>query len=247
MIKLNTKNVWTITTKDIGLFIRKRLILLSALILPLFISIGLPMIIWYVINHRNVPVQVLFPIFEAFSFFFIILAAIIPTVIGSYSFVGEKTEKTLEPLLATPTTDDEILLGKSLAAFLPTICMIYISAVIFMVLMDIFTFAEVGYLFFPNWNFGIMIFLDSPLACVMSIELSVLVSSRVSDIRSAQQLAGLAMIPFILLYLLIELHVITIDVNTLLIIAGIIAIIDICLFFASRAIFQREEILTKWK
>ena len=32
---MNTKNVWTITTKDIGLFIRKRLILLSALILPL--------------------------------------------------------------------------------------------------------------------------------------------------------------------------------------------------------------------
>jgi ABC-2 type transport system permease protein len=247
MIKLNTKNVWTITTKDIGLFIRKRLILFSALILPLFISIGLPLIVLYVINRRNVPVQLLFPIFEAFSFFFIILAAIIPTVIGSYSFVGEKTEKTLEPLLATPTTDDEILLGKSLAAFLPVICMVYISAVIFMILMDLFTFAQVGYLFFPNWNFGIMIFLDSPLACVMSIELSVIVSSRVTDIRSAQQLAGLAMIPFILLYLLIELHVITIDVNTLLIIAGIIGIIDICLFFASRAIFQREEILTKWK
>jgi ABC-2 type transport system permease protein len=247
MIKLNTKNVWTITTKDIGLFIRKRWILYSALILPLIISIGLPMIVWYVINNKNTPIQLLFPIFDAFSFFFIVLAALIPTVIGSYSFVGEKTEKTLEPLLATPTTDDEILLGKSLAAFLPTICMIFISAVLFMVLMDIFTFAEVGYLYFPNWNYGILIFLDSPLACVMSIELSVIVSSRVSDIRSAQQLAALAMIPFILLYVLIEIHIITIDVNTLLIIAGIIAIIDICLFFASRAIFQREEILTKWK
>ncbi|MFW9880512.1 MAG: ABC transporter permease subunit, partial [Candidatus Thorarchaeota archaeon] len=199
---MNTKNVWTITAKDIGLFIKKKWILFSALILPLFLSIGLPTIVWYVINQRDVPVQLLFPMFEAFSFFFIVLSAVIPTVIGSYSFVGEKTEKTLEPLLATPTTEDEILLGKSLAAFLPVICMIFISADIFMVLMDIFTFAKVGYLFFPNRNFGIMILLNSPVACVMSIELSVIVSSRVSDIRSAQQLAALAIIPFVILYII---------------------------------------------
>ncbi len=247
MSKLNRKNVWTITTKDIGLFIKKKLIIYSALILPLILSIGLPLIAWYVVNHRNVPVQLLFPVFNAFSFFFIILSAIIPTIIASYSFVGEKTEKTLEPLLATPTTDDEILLGKCLAAFLPVISMVFISAVIFMVLMDIFTFAKVGYLFFPNWSFVIMILLDAPLACVMSIELSVIISSRVNDIRSAQQLAFLAVIPFFVLYLLTEFSVITIDVNTLLIIAGILALIDICLFFISRAVFQREEILTKWK
>ncbi|MFX1568407.1 MAG: ABC transporter permease subunit [Promethearchaeota archaeon] len=244
---MNRKNVWTITTKDIGLFIKKKLILYSALILPLALSIGLPMIAWYVTNHRNVPIQLLFPIFNAFSFFFLVLAAVIPTVIGSYSFVGEKTEKTLEPLLATPTTDDEILLGKSLAAFLPVIIMIFMSAVIFTALMDIFTFAKVGYLYFPNWSFAIIVLLNSPLACIMSIEFSVLVSSRVNDVRSAQQLAALIIIPLIALYLLTELSVITLDVNTLLLIAGILAIIDIGLFFANRAIFQREEILTKWK
>jgi ABC-2 type transport system permease protein len=244
---VNLKNVWTITTKDIRLFIKKKWILYSALILPLTLSIGLPMIAWYVLYHRNVQAPVLFPIFNAFSFFFLILAAIIPTVIGSYSFVGEKTEKTLEPLLATPTTDDEILLGKSLATFLPVIIMIFISAVIFTVLMDIFTFAKVGYLYFPNWRFGIIILLDSPLACIMSIEFSVIVSSRVNDVRSAQQLAALIIIPFFALYLLTEISVIILDVNTLLLIAGIVAIIDICLFFISRAVFQREEILTKWK
>jgi ABC-2 type transport system permease protein len=244
---VNRKKVWTITTKDIGLFIKKKLILYSALILPLALSIGLPMIAWYVTNNRNVPVQLLFPIFNAFSFFFLVLAAVIPTVIGSYSFVGEKTEKTLEPLLATPTTDDEILLGKSLAAFLPVIIMIFMGAVIFTVLMDIFTFAKVGYLYFPNWSFGIIILLNSPLACIMSIEFSILVSSRVNDVRSAQQLAALIIIPLVVLYLLTELSAITLDVNTLLLIAGFFAIIDLGLFFASRAIFQREEILTKWK
>ena len=244
---MNFKNVWTITEKDLGLFRKKKTILYSALILPLFLSIGLPMIAWYVINNRNVPIQTIFPIFDAFSFFFLVLAAIIPTFIGAYSFVGEKTEKTLEPLLATPTTDYEILLGKSLAAFLPVIIMIFISGVIFMVLMDIFTFAKVGYLYFPNWNFGIILLLNSPLACVMSIEFSIIISSRVNDVRSAQQLAALIIIPFFALYLLTEIRVITLETSTLLLIAGIITLIDIALFFASRAIFQREEILTKWK
>ncbi|MFX1481109.1 MAG: ABC transporter permease subunit [Promethearchaeota archaeon] len=240
---MNLKNVWTITVKDFGLFRKKKSILYTAFILPLLISIGLPIILWYVIKDKNVPSN----LFEAFSFFFVILAAIIPTFIASYSFVGEKTEKTLEPLLATPTTDDEILLGKSLAAFLPVIIMIFISAVIFMVLMDIFTTAKVGHIYFPNWFFATIILLDSPLGCIMSIELSVIISSRVNDVRSAQQLAVLTFIPFFALYLLTEIRIITLNVDTLLVIAGIIAIIDIGLFFASRAIFQREEILTKWK
>jgi ABC-2 type transport system permease protein len=244
---VNRKNVWTITTKDISLFFKKRLILYSGLFLPLALSIGLPIIAWYVINRPGVQVERIFSIFNAFGFFFLVLAAIIPTVIASYSFVGEKTEKTLEPLLATPTTDDEILLGKSLAAFLPVIIIIFIAAVIFSVLMDIFTFPKVGYLFFPNSNFEIIILLNTPLASIMSIEFSVLVSSRVNDVRSAQQLATLIIIPFFALYLLTEISVITLDVNTLLLIAGILVIIDIGLFFASRAVFQREEILTKWK
>jgi ABC-2 type transport system permease protein len=240
---VNRKNVWIITTKDIGLFLKKKVILYSASVLPLALSIVLPLIVWYASNNRHVPIDTLTPVINAFSFFFLVLSAIIPTVIASYSFVGEKTEKTLEPLLATPTTDDEILLGKSLAAFLPVICMIFISAVVFTVLMDII----IGYLYFPNWDFGIIILLDTPLACIMSIEFSIIISSRMNDVRSAQQLAGLMLIPFVLLYLLIELHVIDLETNTLLIIAGILAIIDICLFFISRGLFQREEILTKWK
>ena len=43
---------------------------------------------------------------DSFSFFFVIIATIIPTAISSYSIVGEKVEKSLEPLLATPATDD---------------------------------------------------------------------------------------------------------------------------------------------
>lgn len=247
MSKLNIKNVWTITSKDLGLFVKKKSILYTAFALPFIFSIGLPTIIWYVINNKNPPIQTLFPLFDAFGLFFIILAAIIPSFIASYSFVGEKKEKSLEPLLATPTTDSEILLGKSLAAFLPTLCILFISATIFMFLMDFFTADKVGYLYFPNWEFAIKILLIAPLAAIMTVELSIIISSRVNDVRTAQQLSILAIIPFFAIYILTETKIFTLATNTLLIIAGIVAVIVVCLFFLSRAVFQREEILTKWK
>ena len=77
------------------------------------------------------------PFLNAFSFWFVIGAASLPAGIASYSIVGEKIQKSLEPLLATPMTDGEILLGKSIASFVPPIAAIWASSVVFMVLMDL--------------------------------------------------------------------------------------------------------------
>ncbi|MFX1366072.1 MAG: hypothetical protein ACFE9Y_14235, partial [Promethearchaeota archaeon] len=133
------------------------------------------------------------------------------------------------------------------AAFLPTLCILFISATIFMFLMDFFTTDKVGYFYFPNWEFAIKILLIAPLAAIMTVELSIIISSRVNDVRAAQQLSILAIIPFFAIYILTETKIFTLATNTLLIIAGIVAVIVVCLFFLSRAVFQREEILTKWK
>jgi hypothetical protein len=54
-------------------------------------------------------------------------------------------------------------------------------------------------------------------------------------------------LPFIGIYLASELGVITLDSSTLLILAGVIAILDVVMFRVSTSIFQREQILTKWK
>lgn len=60
---------------------------------------------------------------------FIIGAGILPTGIASYAIVGEKIEKSLEPLLATPASDGDVLMGKSLAALIPAISTTFIAAV----------------------------------------------------------------------------------------------------------------------
>jgi ABC-2 type transport system permease protein len=82
-------------------------------------STGLAAIIWLIVA-RNPTISFLdiVPLFNAFNFWFIILASAVPSGMASYSVVREKVEKSLEPLLSTPATDGEILLGKSLASFL---------------------------------------------------------------------------------------------------------------------------------
>jgi ABC-2 type transport system permease protein len=200
-----------------------------------------------VASKPEVSSTILEGLLDSFSFFFIIVATIIPTAISSYSIVGEKIEKSLEPLLATPATDDEILLGKSIASFVPAMLAVYIGAAIFMTLTDIATSNKLGYLYYPNLTLALILLVLTPLVVLFSVEVNVLVSSRVNDVRTASQLGGLIVLPFAGVYVLSEIRLISIDTTTLGIISAILLALDVVLFYLSRATFQREGILTKWK
>jgi ABC-2 type transport system permease protein len=239
--------VWIVAAKDLKIFRTRKSVLATTILLPLIAGIGFPVLV-RVILSRGVPVNSpeMLGVIGAFSFFFMLISAILPTAIAAYSLGGEKVEKSLEPLLATPTTDGELLLGKSLAAFLPPIIATYIGATIFMVLMDAVTFPALNYLIFPNWEMGVILLLASPLTAVFATEASVIISSRVNDLRSAQQAGGLISLPFAAIYIASELRFLTLNTTTLLIISAVILVIDVILFFISTKLFQREEILTKW-
>lgn len=245
---MNFGKAWIIARKDIDTFRTKRTILGSVVLLPIIVSVGLPLILQRAVLKSGAMSPAEIPVLlDAFAFFFIIIAAVIPTAIASYSIVGEKVQKSLEPLLATPTTDGEILLGKSLAALLPSLAATWIGAVVFMTLMDNFTVGTLGYDYYPSWGMAAGLLIAAPLAATLSIELSVVISSRVNDVRSAQQLGSLMILPFAGIYVAGELNLITLDTNTLLEISAIIGAAAVLLFFVARATFSREEILTKWK
>jgi ABC-2 type transport system permease protein len=244
---MDLENVWTVATKDFSVLRMKKNIVYTLVAFPLGMAIGLPAVIWLVVMKNAISFVTLFPLFNTFAFFFIIVASSLPAGMASYSIVGEKVEKSLEPLLATPATDGEILLGKSLASFLPSIGATYFGAAIFMVLIDVITNQQLGYLFYPNWDAGVFLLLAAPLACLCSVELNVIVSARVSDVRTANQFGALLVIPFMALYVLGEINVVQLTASNLLIISAVLFFVDVLLFFVSRATFRREEILTKWK
>jgi ABC-2 type transport system permease protein len=242
---MDLKNSWTVAVKDFGIFKKQKHILLSLIFLPLILSVGLPGVIWLLISVRSSPAGVITVLLNAFSFYFIILACFLPITLASYSIVGEKIERSLEPLLATPITDGELLFGKSLAAFLPSIAATYAGAAIFMPLADALTYNKLGYLFFPNGNMTVILLLTLPLSCMLSVEMNVIISSRVSDLRTAGGLGALILLPFGIIYVLSELNFIPLNEINLLMISAFVAAVDVILFYLSRIAFRREEILTK--
>jgi len=235
---------WVIANKDFKIFRKKKRIIYALIILPFVLSIGLPLSFISLTSSNAAEVMVLL---NSFSFFYIILAYILPNTLSSYSIIGEKIEHSLEPVLATPTTDTELLFGKTIASFLPCITMIYISSIIFMVLSDAITYNTIGALFFPNWYMAFILLLAVPLSSILSIELNVIISSKVNDVRTANQLGILLFIPFIAVYILLETNLLSLNITNLLIILLTLIIADLVLFYTSKATFRRDEILTKWK
>ncbi len=243
---MRLSKAWIIASKDFKTFWKKKSILYTIVYFELIVSIGIPFIIRFVESKSN-RVAVLPTLLDAFSFLYVIGAGLAPLGIAAYSLVGEKVQKSLEPLLATPTTDEEILAGKSIAAFLPAMAATYIGALIFTVLVDLFTHNTLKSLYLPNSKFAIILFLLAPLACILSVGYNVLVSSRVNDVRTAQQLGALILVPFGALYLLSEIQVFSLTTSNMLIVAAIMVLVDIGVFYMVKATFRREEILTRWK
>jgi ABC-2 type transport system permease protein len=242
---MRLSKAWLVASRDFKTIRRQKNILYSIIVFPILISVLFPIILEYV-GQRGLAAN-LPNLLNSFSFFIVIGAAYIPLGIASYSIVGEKIEKSLEPLLATPLTDGEILLGKAIAAVLPALVAMYAGAAVFMVGVDAATFGELCYNYFPNWTFGVLLLILVPVAVIMSVLYSIIVSSRVNDVRSANGYGIFIFFPFLAIYFASEIGIISLDIDGLLIIAGILSAIDIALYFLGTAAFQREEILTKWK
>ncbi len=244
---MRLSTAWLITWKDFMVFRKKRNILYTLVIFDLLMSFGFPFLIRYITSKTTDP-SVVEPLINAFSFWFVIGAAIMPVSIASYSLVGEKLQQSLEPLLAAPVTDGEILVGKGIAAFLPAIASSYVSALPFMVLVDVFVHGTFHRLFYPNWNIGVILLLLAPLISLFSVAVNVLISSRSTDVRTAQQLGSMIpMIPLVAIYVLSEVHVITLTVPTLLVIGAVLVILDVLTISGAIGTFRRDAILTAWK
>jgi ABC-2 type transport system permease protein len=238
---MDMHNVWSVAAKDFENIKRRKSLLIGIAAFPLLLSIAFPAIVQNQvaqgIQNGGFPANLPFGL-ESLSFFFVVLAAILPGSIAAYS---------VEPLLATPLTDGEILLGKGITALVPPIIATWVGATIFMALSNYILYSGFSIYFFPEWDSGIMLLLLAPLAGIFSIELTVIVSSRVNDVRSATQISTLMFIPFMGVFLAAVTGSYTFSIASLLIFAVILLVADVALFFVSTSTFSREGILTKWK
>ncbi|MEM0134702.1 MAG: ABC transporter permease [Thermoplasmatales archaeon] len=247
---MSFRNAWVISQKEFSIIKLRKTLIYFYVVLPLALSIGLPLLIWHVINGQSIratDIHYITGLMEAFEFFFVIIAVVLSSYTAAYSIVGEKIQKSLESLLSTPISDGEIILGKSISAFIPSFLAVLLGNSIYMLLMDKVTYHLLGYSYYPTLSTAIVLILLVPLGIILSIEISTMSSSRVSDPRSAYQLSMAAFIPFFIVYLLTEFSMISLTSTTLLIISVIVAAVDLLMYPLVIRIFSREMILTSWK
>lgn len=174
------------------------------------------------------------------------IPVLVPAAVAAYSVVGERLQGTLEPLLSTPVRRDELLLGKALAAFVPSVAVAYGVFALFLVLVELFARGAIASALIRGPELVAQV-VFTPLLATWSIWVGIAVSARSSDPRIAGQLALLFSLPTVAVTSLIAFNVIPATLGTAIVVGAALLILDRLGGRFAAALFDRERLITNTK
>jgi ABC-2 type transport system permease protein len=171
------------------------------------------------------------------------IPAIVPATLASYSVVGERQQGTLEPVLTTPIRRDEFLLGKALAAFVPSLVVAYVVYGVFVAVVELFAHPGIASAIIQaSQLLAQLVF--TPLLAGWSIWIGIAISARTADVRTAQQLSALASLPTIAVTSLIAYKVIPATIGVAFGLGLALVVLDLLGWRAVSVMFDRERLVT---
>jgi ABC-type transport system involved in multi-copper enzyme maturation permease subunit len=176
--------------------------------------------------------------------FMLLVPATVPATIAAYSVVGEREQGTLEPLLTTPVTNEEFLVGKALAALVPTLAISYSIFAVVLACAALFSHPGVASAVFQA-PLLLALALFTPLIAAWSILVGIAVSARSRDIRVAQQIGTFASLPPVAVAALMSFRVIPQSLPVALGLAAGLVLVDSLGWRAVSAMFDRERLVTR--
>lgn len=264
------RKAFVIMQKEFDEIMKNRMILISLIAMPLLFAIIIPLLLivpvlvfpgsGYSQNEtqgfiKNVPgaegmteQQALVVFFVTATLpFFMVMPAILPTIISSYSIIGEKKNRTLEPLLAAPVSVYDVIVGKTLSALIPSMIVTWISAVVYAVLVFIITYPVIHRVLIPDLSWAIGLLVLAPLLAFMGIMATIIVSAKVNDPRTAQQISVLFILPLIGIFIAQMSGLMLINAMIMVALCVIALAADALVLRIGKEMFDREGILTHWK
>ncbi|MEM3208858.1 MAG: ABC transporter permease subunit, partial [Candidatus Micrarchaeaceae archaeon] len=212
---------------------------------PLFFAIVLPVLTFYVAEYAApgiaskfvsaVSVHAVSVGSLAFmSFFsvnilgpiFLTLPIITASVIAADSFAGEKERKTAEALLAMPLSNFELLLGKILASFIPTVLLTFAIFAIYGLTTNYLSYAAFHAVILPTAPWLMMIAL-TPFLAIAAIGVVVLVSAHVRGVKEAQQISTLLILPLLVMPFMAILGFVSLTVDFFVELLVFVGLIDV--------------------
>jgi len=158
-------------------------------------------------------------------------------VIALEVFVGEKERKSLEPLLASPLSDGQLYLGKTLASMIPPLAASYLGIAVYLAGLKIFRGWQP-----PLELFVLVILLTTAKALVM-VSGAVVISSQTTSVRAANLLASFIIIPMALLVQGESIIMFWANYAVLWWILLALVVVNVLLVRMGLQIFDREELL----
>lgn len=252
--------------KDLLDLRKNRGLLWSLLVLPaVLVSVPIGMVFSYVVrpddpNLRTMAVYYdpAFPLGASASRFlidktladwfgmFLVMPVFVPILISSHAVAGEKERRTIEPLLASPITALELVVGKSLASLVPAVAISWLAFVVFCVGVDVVSQRYLGIWLMPNglWLFGVGII--APLFAFFGNGIAVVISARVAEARLAQQISGVFVLPLVGLVGLQIAGVLQAGAAYYALQGAVVLVLDVLLLVAAVRLFDRERLISKW-
>lgn len=257
--------VWTILRREWIETVRNRLLLSTILIPPMVLTIA-PIVLAAAVDERVLPPDLAAQIVDQrpewaaftpgelagafavqqFLVFFLLMPAYIPLSIATFSIIGEKQARSLEPVLATPIRTAELLGGKSIAALVPGVLAGWVTYVVFVLLASIVYGPNLfGVVTDPSWLAGV--FLLGPAVGLSSVVAGVIVSARVNDPRVAQQIGGVIIVPIVAIVLIQATGTVLVGATGYALLAVIVLLVSLIGLRIGVRLFDREAILTRWR
>lgn len=171
------------------------------------------------------------------------IPTLVPVFVAAYAVVGERQQGTLEPVLTTPIRREELLLGKALAALIPSLAIAYAVFTLFLVLVALFAQPTVASALIQGPDLLAQV-IFTPLLATWSIWVGIAVSTRSSDARVAQQLGLLVSLPPVFVTILIALNVIQATLGLAIGLAMLLLVLDGLGWQITSRMFDRERLIT---
>lgn len=179
--------------------------------------------------------------------FYLILPVGMSSISAAFSVVAEKQQRTLEPILATPITDLEFLIGKLLACLLPSIILTWVAAILAAIIVNWITWGSYETVLLPDRFWFVGVFVLAPLMGMASVLAAMRLSAKMTDPQSANQFTGMVIVPAFVILIGVFGKVLTISMSAVAIACVFVLLLVLFLLWLNLKNFQREEILTRWK
>jgi ABC-2 type transport system permease protein len=181
-----------------------------------------------------------------FTLIFLILPVIGALGSSTSSIVGEKQSRSIEPVLATPVTTLELLVGKSFGTVALAVSGTWMGFLLYVILIRLLAGGSMVRVAF-DFTTLMIVFVLTPLIALLGLGAGVVISSRVSDSRSAQQIGGLLILPIVFLIVGQITGLFLLGPTSILVAALILLLLDYVILRLGVRLFNRERIVVEWK